>query len=241
VNHTVSSAGGDEGAEVPSQAEVNSYLFSTLGPPPSLRVTTADRTWLVLVASSLIFVAGGLVLKLPWLRRREVLFVAVVLLAAASLAYPEPSLLLAQAASLGLLAVVAVLALKAAVSAYRPAVVRGSSIAASSKAASSKGASSKLPSSRPALNAGAPNKTASKTASSIALRGSSISDRALSERPAPERPAAGMGSSRTIVSQVGNGTPLAAEPAMAREPKSTPSTSTSSSRASAPAASQGGP
>ncbi len=118
-NHTIPKAlaSGPE-QEVPRGA--NTYLFSTLGSPPAVRMATVNRTWLVLSASGIAFLLGGLMLKLPALRRREVLFAAAVLLAAVGLLYPEPLVLVAQAATLGVVAVVVVLAWKKLVSIYRP-------------------------------------------------------------------------------------------------------------------------
>jgi hypothetical protein len=104
---------------------VNAYLFSTLGPPPAIRVASADIFWLVFVASGLAFVAGALVLTVPGLRRREVLLGVAGLLVVVALLYPEPFLLVAQAASLGVAAVVLFLALKLLVAASRPFVTRG--------------------------------------------------------------------------------------------------------------------
>jgi hypothetical protein len=153
-------------AEIWTREGGNAYLFSSLGPPPAVRVATVPRTWLVLIASGVVFLAGALLLKLPWLRRREVLFVAAVMLTAIALLYPEPSVLVAQAASLGLLAMVGVVALKRGLAIYRPLLVGGSTTA-SGKALRGSSLSHRSAMERPALAVGS-SRTANPLAASAA-------------------------------------------------------------------------
>lgn len=86
----------------PPIERANRYLFSSLGKPPRAEVRTAGRTWLVLWASGAALVVGLLLIYVPASRRPATLFVAGVALLAAGLIAPEPTLLLAQAAVLGL-------------------------------------------------------------------------------------------------------------------------------------------
>jgi hypothetical protein len=120
TNRAVVDEAAEQGVALALPEGVNAYLFSTLGSPPALAVASVDVLWLVVVASGLTFLVGALVLTLPWLRRREVLLGGAVLLVAAGLLYPELFLLVAQAASLGLVAVALVLALKVLISVSRP-------------------------------------------------------------------------------------------------------------------------
>jgi hypothetical protein len=78
------------------------YLFSTLGDVPAAEIQTASRTWIVLWASGAALVIGLILIYLPATRHPAVLLVAGLGLLAAGWIAPEPSFLLAQAASLGL-------------------------------------------------------------------------------------------------------------------------------------------
>lgn len=80
----------------------NLYLFSTIGDLQQAEVHTAGRAWIVLWGSGAALVAGLLLIYVPASRRPATLLVASVLLLAAGLIATEPTLLLAQAASLGL-------------------------------------------------------------------------------------------------------------------------------------------
>ena len=81
----------------------NRYLFSTLGAADLLEVRTVARSLIVLAASGAALVAGLLLLYVPWTRRRGVLLVALVVLLSLGAIYPEPVMLIAQAASIGLI------------------------------------------------------------------------------------------------------------------------------------------
>ena len=81
---------------------VNVYLFSSLGKVEQAEVRTAGRTWIVLWASGAALVAGLLLIYLPVSRHPAMLLGVGVALLAAGLIAPEPTLLLAQAACLGL-------------------------------------------------------------------------------------------------------------------------------------------
>jgi hypothetical protein len=80
----------------------NRYLLSSLGPAERLELRTAKRTWIVLCASGAALAIGLLLIYVPALRRSGVLFSGGLVLLAASVIYPEPTLLVAQAATLGL-------------------------------------------------------------------------------------------------------------------------------------------
>jgi hypothetical protein len=82
---------------------VNCYLFSSMGNLERCELRTAWRSWILLSASGAALVAGLLLIYVPLTRHPGALFVAtIVLLYVGILYYPEPALLLAQAASLGL-------------------------------------------------------------------------------------------------------------------------------------------
>jgi hypothetical protein len=80
----------------------NRYLFSSLGDVRQCEFSTAGRSWIVLVASGAALVAGLLLIYVPVSRHPGCLFGAAVLLLCVGVIYPEPTLLIAQAAILGL-------------------------------------------------------------------------------------------------------------------------------------------
>ena len=80
----------------------NTYLFSMLGTPHSAEIGTAGRTWIVLWAAGAALVAGLLLIYVPLSRHPATLLIVGVALLATGLIAPEPTLLLAQAACLGL-------------------------------------------------------------------------------------------------------------------------------------------
>jgi hypothetical protein len=86
----------------PLPDRANRYLFSTLGRLERAEVRTAGRTWIVLLASGAVLAAGLLLIRVPASRHPAALLALAVGLLAAGLIAPEPTLLLAQAASLGL-------------------------------------------------------------------------------------------------------------------------------------------
>jgi hypothetical protein len=81
---------------------VNVYLFSSLGNVTQAEVRTAGRTWIVLWASGAALVAGLLLIYVPVSRHPATLLTMGMALLATGLIAPEPTLLLAQAACLGL-------------------------------------------------------------------------------------------------------------------------------------------
>jgi len=80
----------------------NGYLFSTLGRIERAEVRTAGRTWIVLWASGAALVVGLLLIYVPVSRHPATLLIAGIALLTVGLIAPEPTLMLAQAASLGL-------------------------------------------------------------------------------------------------------------------------------------------
>jgi hypothetical protein len=82
---------------------VNYYLFSSMGNVERCELRTAARSWILLSASGAALVAGLLLIYVPLTRHPAALLVSAVgLLCVGILYYPEPAVLLAQAASLGL-------------------------------------------------------------------------------------------------------------------------------------------
>lgn len=81
---------------------VNCYLFSSMGNVERCELLTAWRSWILLGASGAALVAGLILIYVRLSRHPATLFVVAVMLLFAGMAYPEPMLLLAQAASLGL-------------------------------------------------------------------------------------------------------------------------------------------
>jgi len=82
-------------------AETNRYLFSSLGTMDRCELRTADRALVVFTASVAALVIGLLLVYVPAVRRPASLLALAVALCAAVLAWPAPSLLLAQASGLG--------------------------------------------------------------------------------------------------------------------------------------------
>jgi hypothetical protein len=85
--------------ELPSQT--NRYLFSAAGAQDKFEILAAPRWFLMLAASLAALVLGLAVIYVPALHSSRVLIVAAVILLIAVLIWPEPALLLAQAASFG--------------------------------------------------------------------------------------------------------------------------------------------
>ena len=92
--------GATQRTAVPSNT--NRYLFSSFGPVERCSLRTASRSWLVLGASGAALVAGLLLIYVPRLRHPAVLFVSALGLLTVGIVWPQPALLVAQAASLGL-------------------------------------------------------------------------------------------------------------------------------------------
>ena len=80
----------------------NLYLFSAMGEVDHGELRTASRSWIVLWASGAALVAGLLLIYVPASRHPAVLLVVSLSLLATGAVAPEPTLMLAQAASLGL-------------------------------------------------------------------------------------------------------------------------------------------
>jgi hypothetical protein len=80
----------------------NVYLFSAIGKVEAAELQTAGRTWIVLCASGAALVVGLLLIYVPVSRHPATLMVIAMALLAAGLIAPEPTLLLAQAACVGL-------------------------------------------------------------------------------------------------------------------------------------------
>ncbi len=87
----------------PLPATANCYLFSTLGSVEHCELRTAGRSAIVLWASGAALLAGLLLIYFPVARHPATLLAATLLLAALGIMYPEPALLAAQAAGLGVL------------------------------------------------------------------------------------------------------------------------------------------
>ena len=81
----------------------NRYVFGAIGAPATISIRTAPRSLIVLTASGAALVVGLLLLYTPWLRYRVVLLFVLVGLLSLSVIFPEPTLLIAQAASIGLI------------------------------------------------------------------------------------------------------------------------------------------
>ena len=95
--------GATAGAQPPPAT--NAYLFSALRIPAELQFRTATRGAIMLFCSGAVLIAGLVLLYVPASRQSGVLFGAAVLLLAVGVLYPEPVLLAAQAAVLGLILV----------------------------------------------------------------------------------------------------------------------------------------
>ena len=83
-------------------AGVNCYLFSTLGTASHCELRTVSRAAIVLLASGVALLLGLLLIHVRAARHPAALLAGTVLLAAAGIQYPEPALLAAQAAVVGL-------------------------------------------------------------------------------------------------------------------------------------------
>jgi hypothetical protein len=88
------------GDELPPRT--NRYLFSAIGAATRFEIVVARRWLLLLVASLGTLLAGLAVIYVPFFRRPRILLTAAGLLLVAILVWPEPAVLLAQAASLGM-------------------------------------------------------------------------------------------------------------------------------------------
>jgi hypothetical protein len=82
---------------------VNEYLFGTLGRWPTLPVICSHRRVIVPLASVAVLIVGLLLVHVPQLRSPSFLLVVAVALGAGAVAAPDLALLLARAATFGLL------------------------------------------------------------------------------------------------------------------------------------------
>lgn len=82
-------------------AATNRYLYGTVGPPIDLELRVAPRWLIVFLASGGALLAGLAVVYVPALRRPTLLVAVLVVFVALGVAFPEPALMLLQAASLG--------------------------------------------------------------------------------------------------------------------------------------------
>jgi len=83
----------------------DAYLFSAFGDPKSFDLVVLSRSWIVLAASGAALVLGLLLIYVPASRHPAGLFVLAIVLGSAALWRPEPTVLVLQAASLGLVLV----------------------------------------------------------------------------------------------------------------------------------------
>jgi hypothetical protein len=81
---------------------LNVYLFSTLGAIEGGEVKTAARAWIVLLSSGTALLIGLLLIYLPSLRHPATLLALAFGLLSLGVIYPEPTILLAQTSSIGL-------------------------------------------------------------------------------------------------------------------------------------------
>lgn len=93
-------------------AGTNSYLFRLPQLPAGITAETLPRSLLVIVPAGLVLLIGILLIYLPKLRRAEVLFALAVALLALSWIYPEPGIIMAQMAVLGVVLVLLVVFLR---------------------------------------------------------------------------------------------------------------------------------
>jgi hypothetical protein len=93
--------------EADPTGSANVYLFSAMGQPQSTVVWVVARSLIVFAASLAVLAAAFLILYVPQLRRPQTLVVVGLFVLALALAYPEPAILLGQAAALGLVLAIA--------------------------------------------------------------------------------------------------------------------------------------
>jgi len=89
--------------QTPPPDGANQYLFSGMGRIDAAEVSTAGRSWIVLICSGATLIAGLLLIYVPGFRHPAALLLAAVALVAAGAIWPEPTRLLAQAGGLGLM------------------------------------------------------------------------------------------------------------------------------------------
>jgi hypothetical protein len=95
-------SGGPHRTPVP--LATSRYLYSSLHPVEHCELRTANRTLIVLLASTVALLGGLVLIYVPASRHPAALLLAAVVLGSLAVLYPEPTLLAGQAASLGLAA-----------------------------------------------------------------------------------------------------------------------------------------
>ena len=90
--------------DVPAGA--SQYLFSRFGSLETVELRTSSRSLIVLIASGGLLVAGLLWIYVPPIRQAWVLLLAICGFGFVAAAFPEPAVLVAQAAAVGLALVV---------------------------------------------------------------------------------------------------------------------------------------
>jgi hypothetical protein len=95
-------SGGQRHTPVPFAT--SRYVYSSLHPVERCELRTANRTLIVLFASGLVLIGGLVLIYVPATRHPAALLLAAIVLGSLAVLYPEPTLLAAQAASLGLAA-----------------------------------------------------------------------------------------------------------------------------------------
>lgn len=82
--------------------QVNQYLFTSVGPILPVEFITASRGSLTLVLSLTVLVTGLCMIYFAWARHPASLLILGVLVVSLGFAFPEPTILGAQAAGLGI-------------------------------------------------------------------------------------------------------------------------------------------
>jgi len=99
---------------------MNEYLFSTLGRVDSCAIVTAGRTAIVLFSSSIVLLAGLVLIYVRAARHPLVLLSATVFLAGFAALYPELVLVAAEASAVGLALVLVAIVLRRWTAAVHP-------------------------------------------------------------------------------------------------------------------------
>ena len=86
----------------PSDQSVNQYLFTSVGPILPVEFITASRGSLTLVMSLTVLVAGLCLIYFSWARHPASLLIVGVVVASLGFVFPEPTIVGAQAAGLGI-------------------------------------------------------------------------------------------------------------------------------------------
>jgi len=87
----------------PPDTSVNQYLFTSVGPILPVEFITASRGSLTLALSLIVLVAGLCLIYFSWARHPASLLMVGVLVVSLGFVFPEPTILCAQAAALGII------------------------------------------------------------------------------------------------------------------------------------------